>query len=166
MLAVVSMAFQILPHQLSIASNEVDLGRIFCVQLQLNCVKQIVFLKKQRRTLAANHLMKTTFLSFCSQFTDFTEGLNTLRCFRSECLAIGTPDFRKLYKYYPLAKMMPHMCTFNIRHPVLLSDVIIIIVTTVMHIKQLVTRTKHSKYTFATLLKHCLPRNWIHYIFG
>ena len=62
--------------------------------------------------------------------------------------------------------MMPHMCTFNIRHPVLLSDVIIIIVTTVMHIKQLVTRTKHSKYTFATLLKHCLPRNWIHYIFG
>ena len=38
MLAVASMAFQILPHYLSIASNEVDLGRIFCAQLQLNCI--------------------------------------------------------------------------------------------------------------------------------
>ena len=32
--------------------------------------------------------------------------------------------------------------------------------------KQLITRTKHSKYTFVTLLKHCLPQNWIHDIFA
>ena len=38
MLEVVFMATQILPHQLRIASDEVDLGRTFCVKLQLNCI--------------------------------------------------------------------------------------------------------------------------------
>ena len=102
--------------------------------------------------------MKTTLLAFCSYITDFTEGLNALKCARSGCLAISTPDFQKLCK--PLPKMMPHMCTFNIGLPVLLSDKLfsLLTVTTVVRIKQLVTRTKHSQYTFATLLKHCLPR--------
>ena len=49
------------------------------------------------------------------------------------------------------------MCTLNIGLPVMLSD-FLLIVTTVVHIKRLVTRTKHSKYTFATLLKHCLTQ--------
>ena len=102
--------------------------------------------------------MKTTFLAFCSQITDFTEGLNALKCARSGCVTISTPDFQKLCK--PLPKMISHMCTFNIGLPVLLSDMLfsLLIVTTVVHIKQLRTRTKHSKYTFATLLKHCLPQ--------
>ena len=34
----------------------------------------------------------------------------------------------------------------------LLFYVVFVIVTTVVHTKQLVTRTKHSKYTFVTLL--------------
>ena len=56
--------------------------------------------------------------------------------------------------------MMSHMCTLNIGLPVMLSDMLLslLIVTTVVQIKRLVTLTKHSKYTFATLLKHSLPQ--------
>ena len=164
MVAVVSMAFQILQHQLRIASNEVDLGRIFCVQLQLNW-----FLQKQGRTVAANHLMKTTFLAFCSQFTDFTEGLNTLRCVRSGCLAIGTPDFQKLCPYSPLAKMMSHMCTFNIGHLVLLQDMLfsLLIVTTVVHIKAVGYTRKAFKVYFCNFSEALFAtKNWIHDIFA
>ena len=67
----------------------------------------IAFLKKQKRTLATKHLMETTFLTFCFQFTDFTEDLNDLRCVRCGWLAIGTPDFQKLCKYSPLPKWNP-----------------------------------------------------------
>ena len=98
-LTVMPVTFQISPQWLSTAWNEVDLSRIFRGQLWLNW---IAFLKKARRTLAANYLIKTKFLTF----------------WFSGCLAIGTRDFQKLCKYSSLANMVAQMCTFNIGHPV------------------------------------------------
>ena len=110
--------------------------------------------------------MKTNFLTFFFCFTDFTEYLNALTCVRSKCLATGTPDFQKLCKYSSLANMMSHMGTFNIRHLRCNQTCYFHYCESCCAHKQLVTRTKNSKYTFVTLLKHCLPQNWINDIFA
>ena len=63
----------------------------------------IVFLKKQRRPLAANHLMKTNFLAcfFLVYWFDW----------------FGTPDFQKLCKYF-------HLRTWCLICVLLISDVL------------------------------------------
>ena len=66
--------------------------------------------------------MKTNFLSLRFNFADLTEDLNALTFVRSRSTAIGTTDLQKLCKYCFLENMMNQMCTFNIGHPVLLSD--------------------------------------------
>ena len=80
-----------------------------------------VVLEKLRRILAANHLVKTNFLTFCFYHTNLTEDLNAPRCVLSGSLLISTPDLQKLCKY---SSLDVHISTYNIGHPVLLPVVL------------------------------------------
>ena len=121
------------------------------------------FFKKEKRTLAAYHLMRTNFLTFF-KFTELSEDLNTLNA--------SDPDAHLIFKNS--ASILPLRAWFPIC-VLLISDICVAVghavfvnVTTVVNTQQLtflVSRTKHSKYTFVTLLKHFFTTklDWWHF---
>ena len=119
----------------------------------------IVFLKKQRRTLSANHLMKTNLLTFFFNFTDLTENLNTLRT-DLDSQPLAHLIFKNSASIPPLRTWCP-ICVL------LISDILCCFryCDNLCTHNSLISRIKHSKYTFVTLLKHFLPQNWIDDIF-
>ena len=99
-----------------ILKNQVLLDMYILTVYFLDSCSWIVFLKKQMRTLAANHLLKTNCPTFC--FYRFDRRLKRSKMRPIRMLNHWHSWFLKTLQVLN----MSHICTFNIGHPMLLSD--------------------------------------------
>ena len=104
---------------------------------------------------------KTNFLTFCFYFKDLTEDLNTPGYVPSGCLTIDTLDFPKLCKYSPLLTWCPKCALLTLEMLFSCRTCHFRYCDNCCVHKIVITHTKHSKYTFVTLVKHFLQQNWI-----